>query len=463
MIFTRFGCNSKLNCNRLLRRLGQGAVFKLEHNGGPRMPYQSGSCTGSDAGSIARTNRMCHIVDDEAGICHFIASELNSLGLGVKAFQDGDSFAQALRSETPDLIFLDLAIGRTDAIAILRNLADRGFPGSIQLMSGNSADMLEDVRRIGRQRSLRMLPVLTKPFRRETLHRLLTSHQFLPTAAGAIRIELGEALDKDWVQFWYQPKVRLTDGALVGCEALARVAHPQHGILLPGSFIPGATSEEHDRLLQKAIRCALSELASLDPLPNHFEVAVNASIESLLRISVPELVNDLRHPENRVGLIIEVTEDQIIDDMTLAFEVATQLKIHGVGLSIDDFGSGYSSISRLKQLPFRELKLDHAYVRDCGSDDTNRNLCRTVIELAHSFGAMAVAEGLENFADVSAIKQLGGDLAQGFYFAEPMPIHQLGDLILMDSTLGERASRISKQFRNDGAAVPRSFDAKAIA
>ena len=121
------------------------------------------------------------------------------------------------------------------------------------------------------------------------------------------------------------------------------------------------------------------------------------------------------------GLIIEVTEGEVASDVGLAHEIATQLNIYGIKLAIDDFGEGYSSFARLRDLPFAELKLDASFVQNCAEDTKNAAICRAVIELAHSFGAVAVAEGLETAADVQAIQRMGCDLGQGFLFARPMP------------------------------------------
>ena len=102
-------------------------------------------------------------------------------------------------------------------------------------------------------------------------------------------------------------------------------------------------------------------------------------------------------------------------------EIATQLRIYGITFAIDDFGEGFSSFARLRDVPFVELKLDRSFVRDSGSDPTNAGICQTIIDLAHNFGALAVAEGLENAADLQAVQRMGCDIGQGFFLARPMP------------------------------------------
>jgi len=102
-------------------------------------------------------------------------------------------------------------------------------------------------------------------------------------------------------------------------------------------------------------------------------------------------------------------------------EIATQLRIYGITLSIDDFGEGYSSFARLREIPFAELKLDMSFVKNCANDKKHAAICQAVIQLAHNFDAVAVAEGIDNASDLQAIHRMGCDIGQGFFFARPMP------------------------------------------
>jgi EAL domain-containing protein (putative c-di-GMP-specific phosphodiesterase class I) len=154
----------------------------------------------------------------------------------------------------------------------------------------------------------------------------------------------------------------------------------------------------------------------------NMKFAVNASIASLTDLNLPDLIRQNKPAgANWPGLILEVTEGEVAKDVGLAHEIATQLSIYGISLAIDDFGEGYSSFARLRELPFAELKLDASFVKNCGQDPKNAAICQAVIDLAHSFGAIAVAEGLETAADVQAVQKMGCDLGQGFVFARPMP------------------------------------------
>ena len=120
------------------------------------------------------------------------------------------------------------------------------------------------------------------------------------------------------------------------------------------------------------------------------------------------------------GLILEVTEDEIVNDLELANKVAEELRAHGCSLAIDDFGAGYSSLSRLRQLPFSELKIDRSYVTNCDSDRTNAGLCETIVELAKRFGLKTVAEGVETVHESHKLQAIGCDIGQGYLFSKPM-------------------------------------------
>jgi EAL domain-containing protein (putative c-di-GMP-specific phosphodiesterase class I) len=126
---------------------------------------------------------------------------------------------------------------------------------------------------------------------------------------------------------------------------------------------------------------------------------------------------------------LEVTESEVIEDVALVHEIATQLRIYGIALSIDDFGEGYSSFARLRELPFSELKLNSSFVQGCAEDAKNANICQSVIDLAHRFATAAVAEGVENALDLATIRDMGCDIAQGFLFAHAMPRSELIALV----------------------------------
>jgi EAL domain-containing protein (putative c-di-GMP-specific phosphodiesterase class I) len=150
----------------------------------------------------------------------------------------------------------------------------------------------------------------------------------------------------------------------------------------------------------------------------------------LLKLPISQLVADYRPTSTRwPGLIVEVTEDHIARDMALAKQIAAQLRVPGVTLSIDDFGAGFSSFSSLRELPFAELKIDHSFVAGCAADATNAAICQTAIDLAHRFGGSAVAEGVQSTADLQALMVMGCDFGQGVLIAPALPKERFLDLL----------------------------------
>jgi EAL domain-containing protein (putative c-di-GMP-specific phosphodiesterase class I) len=394
----------------------------------------------TDTGSA---RALCFVVDDEPAIGRFLALALGNLGVGVEQFLDLPSMNAALAERTPVLIFLDVSLGASDAIDAIRHLAAEKYPGTVQLMSGRDAMLLDDVKLIGERHGLRMRPALTKPFRVDAIKRIMDEEKYLSgpvpqdghvgIVAAATEgkqwpdVDLGEALDRGWVEVWYQPKIDLRGQGLIGAEGLARMRHPEHGLLPPAAFIPASDINELVALADFTLRVGLRDSVGFADSGFPIRLAVNVPVEALVALPIAAIVRECLPEERdrRTGIILEVTEDQVIRDISTAHEIATQLRIHGIGLALDDFGSGYSSLSRLKELPFAELKLDRSFVTGCGVDAGSAALCRTVVELAHRFGCLAVAEGVETADDLAAIRGLGCDLAQGYFFARPMPMQAL--------------------------------------
>lgn len=387
---------------------------------------------------IAQSGALCFVVDDEPAVGRFVALAVGNMGVGVEQFLDLPSMNAALAERPPALIFLDVSLGASDAIDAIRHLSMEKYAGVVQLMSGRDAMLLDDIKLIGERHGLRMRPALTKPFRVDAVKRIVDEEGLLSglvvgrgpdlsVAAPPERrewpdVDLRQALDRGWIEIWYQPKIDLHGRGLIGAEGLARMHHPQHGLLPPVAFIPRASTDDLVALAEFGLRVALRDSVAFGDSGFPVRLAVNVPVEALVALPIAAIVRDCLPGERdrQRGIILEVTEDQVIRDISKAHEIATQLRIHGIGLALDDFGSGYSSLSRLKELPFAELKLDRSFVTGCGLDANNAALCATVVALAHRFGCLAVAEGVETADDLATIRDLGCDVAQGFLFAKPM-------------------------------------------
>ncbi|MEX0752243.1 MAG: EAL domain-containing protein [Xanthobacteraceae bacterium] len=239
---------------------------------------------------------------------------------------------------------------------------------------------------------------------------------------GRPRIEIAEALRNNWFEIWYQPKIDLKRKCLAGAEALARIRHPALGVLLPASFLPGVDDESLAMLAEHALLSTLRTWSMFDDAGFNLHLAINVPVSVLLKLPIPALVRENRpKAEHWPGIILEVTEDQIVRDIAQTNEIAKQLRVSGITIAIDDFGAGYSSFSSLRDLPFAEIKLDDSFVKNCATDATNAAICQTAIDLAHRFGSAAVAEGIESAPDLQALLVMGCDFGQGVLIAPPMP------------------------------------------
>jgi EAL domain-containing protein (putative c-di-GMP-specific phosphodiesterase class I)/CheY-like chemotaxis protein len=373
---------------------------------------------------------ICFVVDEEGSIRHFLSLILHGAGVDTQEFADGKSFAQAIAKSNPDLVFLNIGLESSEAIESILMLARRGYVGFVQLMSGRGSAVLEHVKSVGDQHRLKMLPILKKPFETSAIVRIMRQLKLGHPASVAARIGLDEALENGWIEFWYQPKIDLRKKRLAGAEAFARARHPQFGILSPSAFMPGALDADLVALAQLALVSALKAAASFCKLGINLRFAVNIPVDALVKLPISDIVRAHRPQiDNWAGLIIDVTEEQIVTDLALAADMTRKLAHVNVKLAIDDFGRGYSSLARLKELPFSELKLDRTFVSDCATDKVNAPLCKTVIDLAHNFGSAAVAIGIEKAADALALTSMGCDMGQGFLLGQPMPEERFRSLL----------------------------------
>jgi diguanylate cyclase (GGDEF)-like protein len=242
--------------------------------------------------------------------------------------------------------------------------------------------------------------------------------------------DLRRALDAtDQLMLYYQPKVGLRFGEVCGLEALVRWQHPTRGMVAPADFIPIAeTTGLINRLTSYVLRQAIQQAREWLDRGLSVPVAVNLSPRCLLDASLPtqvtSLLEEYRLPATLLRL--EVTETAIMANPGLAMATLTSLHNLGVRLSIDDYGTGYSSMAYLKRLPVDELKVDRSFVLNMTGDDNDAILVRGAIDLGHNLGLTVVAEGVEGSEHVTALQDLGCDIAQGYHYARPMPPDELG-------------------------------------
>jgi EAL domain-containing protein (putative c-di-GMP-specific phosphodiesterase class I) len=375
------------------------------------------------AATSDRRGALAFIIDEEGSIRQFVSLILQGSGVDTIEFVDGASFRSTPIARLPEMVFLNVNLEVQDAVASIETLTKAGFTGAVQLMSSRGSAVLDNVKQAGEQMKLPMLPVLKKPFETSAIQKVLSELKLgHGPAPSGVKITLAEALKNNWVEFWYQPKIDLRRKQLAGAEAFARVSHPEHGVLLPGSFMPGADDASVHTLAERALVSALQSGLNLSRFGVNLRIAINVPVKCLVTLPVDKIVREHRPSvDDWPGLMIDVTEAQIITELKLANDLSKKFAEHHVRLAIDDFGKGHASLTKLKELPFAEMKLDRSFVVGCGTDKIHAPICKTVIDLAHSFGALAVGIGLEKASDASALVSMGCDLGQGFLFGQPMP------------------------------------------
>src|SRR5439155_14220119 len=212
---------------------------------------------------------------------------------------------------------------------------------------------------------------------------------------------LFEALCTGWVDLCYQPKISLRGMNLAGAEGLIRVVHPEHGTLMPSEYLPGADEASLLSLAEQALIAALRDWNMFTEAGALLRLAINVPMRALVKVPIAALVRENRpKSSNWPGLILDISEDQILRDIALAHEVATQLRIYNIHLAIDRFGAGYSSLEHLQELPFAELKLDRRFVNGCAENEIGSRFCEAAIQLTHRLGCKAVAVGIDRRQDL---------------------------------------------------------------
>jgi EAL domain-containing protein (putative c-di-GMP-specific phosphodiesterase class I) len=246
--------------------------------------------------------------------------------------------------------------------------------------------------------------------------------------------ELRRAIERQEIKVLYQPIVRLEDRAIAGFEALARWDHPKMGRLSPAEFI--SIAEEIGLIVDLGLfmlEHTARQLAVWQQTARAREpifASVNVSSRQLLR---HDLIQDLRSVLSRTALArgtfkLEITESLVMENPEHAAQMLTRIKELGAGLSMDDFGTGHSSLSYLQRFPFDTIKIDQSFVRTTARG-TRPVILRSIIALAHDLGMDVVAEGAETDSDAVELYQLGCEYAQGFAFGEPMSVEEATELL----------------------------------
>lgn len=377
------------------------------------------------------------IIDDDIDFANFVYDVANGLHLNCMMTTNPIDFMNAYDSSVT-LILMDLNIPNIDGIELLRFIESKNFQTNIILMSGVDKRVLESAQEFAISKGLLVIDFLQKPIRLVDLENLLNKYnslkpknekKIIPLSIEVTKEELIDAINRNEFVVFYQPKVGIATNKLLGVEALARWQHPKHGLLFPDKFITLAESFQLiDSMSWLIFKKAIQEMSVLkEKLGLSLMISLNLSPYSLQDLELPDkLLSILNqssiHPEN---IILEITETELLKELSSALDIFTRLRLKKIQLSIDDFGTGYAMMQQLKLIPATEIKIDKSFIQNMLEIDSARVTVKKIIEIGHELGMKVVAEGVNTLEQLEYLQSLQCDIAQGYYYSKPLSLAEL--------------------------------------
>ena len=377
------------------------------------------------------------LVDDDYIMHRVTTVILNDLGISsVINAMSGQAALEILQENDDqiDVVICDLNMPEMDGVEFLRHLAQRNFSGSLILTSGEELRILRTVEKLAIEHDLQVLGVLEKPPTPAKIGELLESLDQVQQEGTLVLVdaislvELKYAIEADQLDTYFQPKIDINSGRVVGVEALVRWNHPTKGVIRPNDFIPlaeenGVIGDLTDVVCHKALEYA----RQLKEMGHDLSIAINLSVDSLTNLEWPDRISGVLDQfgleSSRISF--EVTESRLMGHLSIALDILNRLSLKRFNLSIDDFGTGYSSMEQLQRIPFSEFKIDRAFVHGAAREPAARAILESSVSLAKKLDMKVVAEGVENQQDWDLVAELGCDQVQGYFVSRPMPFTQL--------------------------------------
>jgi EAL domain-containing protein (putative c-di-GMP-specific phosphodiesterase class I)/AmiR/NasT family two-component response regulator len=381
----------------------------------------------------AASNLIVLVVEDDGFQRRTVARMLRALGASqVLEAQDGKEALASMKNIAPvDLIVCDLDMPEMDGMEFMRHLGQAKSDASVIISSAKERTLVASVEKMARAYGVRLLGLIEKPVTLAGLEDLIAKSNSgtqqlkrIPAGDPSYTLEeiLGGVKQRQFVPY-YQPKVALGTGRMLGMEALSRWQHPQHGLVTPYSFISVLElSGNINGLTLLILEQAAAACRRMHERGFELTVSVNLSHVSLTDTTMADRITQV---VRSVGLdsryiVFEITETAAMTQVAPALENLARLRMRGFGLSVDDYGTGFASLQQLMRVPFTELKIDQSFVTGCSTNAASRVIVESSVEMARNLGMKSVAEGVESQADWNVVQAVRCDIAQGYFIARPM-------------------------------------------
>ncbi|AMC34008.1 EAL domain-containing response regulator [Janthinobacterium sp. B9-8] len=373
------------------------------------------------------------IVEDSLIQRMHAAAICTELGLHVmgEASDGNEALLLLQNSPLPDVMLIDLEMPGMDGIELIQELAHRAIPVSVIVSSAKEDALISSVETMLKAYGLPVLGAIKKPLTLPLLSKALDhfkpiTKENLQTRPEVVMAasEITKALIEHQFVAYFQPKISIKTGVIKGVETLIRWQHPEKGLVMPSQFI--SIAEEYgliNELTMEILDLALQQCRHWHERGLKITVAINLSMLSLSNSTFAEHIAQkvASYAIDPSFIVLEITETAVMGDVGNALGTLARLRLKGFGLSIDDYGTGFSSMQQLSRIPFTELKLDRSFVDGAHAKPHLRAILASAIEIAKKLELRSVAEGVESVEDLVVLQELGCDIVQGYLTAKPMP------------------------------------------
>lgn len=377
-------------------------------------------------------DKIVLVVEDHPFQRSMIVRMLHAIGV-QEVFEAADG-RQALalieNNASIDLMLCDLDMPEMDGMELIRHIGETKRSIAILISSEKSKSLLHSVEMMAKAYSVNIIGSIEKPLNPLLLKELITQYSFTnksqctpPIAQSFSLEEILHGIQQKQFEPFFQPQLNLTTSEIEGTEALARWRHPEHGVVSPYSFI--STLEQSgniDELTFLMLERTASACRNWHEHGFKIKASVNLSLVSLTDTKIADHITQIvrstgLHPSR---LILEITETASMTEIAPALENLSRLRMHGFGLAVDDYGTGFSNLKQLTRIPFTELKIDQSFITGCATDSALLSIVESSVNMAHRLNIRCIAEGVETRSEWEILKTIQCNIAQGYYISMPL-------------------------------------------